>query len=197
MWQYGFLSFVDTNKNNKISLDEITTMGNEFLGELLREWFGEWFDRDPPIGLQKALQKEIDDVWAKLIKRLDKDYDNQISLHEIKEIMRDFVQLAIRAVDMDGDDKNSFEELKHIVNPDTLPETLMSLFDENSDGELSYTEFKQVGDLDVINTVTQALERQGGGGGMSGGAVAAIVIVSLLLVGGCSWILFPSAHEFY
>merc|ERR1719322_1598457 len=62
----------------------------------------------------------------------------------------------------------------------------MNLFDENSDGELSYTEFKQVGDLDVINTVTQALERLGGGGGggMSGGGVAAIVIVSLLLVGG-------------
>ena len=58
----------------------------------------------------------------------------------------------------------------------------MRALDENGDGDYSYTEFKhQLEDGDVINTVTQALERLGGGGGKSGGAVAA---VNQLLVGG-------------
>ena len=171
--EYGFnnvLSSVDMNRNRKISLNEIHELTNE------------WFERLPwAIGLQIALQKEINDVWAKLIKRVDKDSDNEISLDEIKEIVKDVTQMALHTVDMDGNDKVSLEELKHIANPDTLPKTLMSLFDENGDGELSFTEFKQVGDTDVINTVTQALERLGGDGGMSGGAVAA---VDQLLVGG-------------
>ena len=160
--EYGFqrvLSSLDTNRNRKISLNEIneiTTLANKWLESVLGSW---------AIGLKKAMKKEIDDVWAKLIMRLDNDYDNQLSLHEIKKIVRDIVQLALHAVDTDGDDKVSLEELKHIANPDMLPETLLSLFDENGDGELSYTEFNQAGDFDVINTVTQALGRLGGGSG--------------------------------
>ena len=190
--EYGFnnvLSSVDTNKNRKISLNEITTRVHESDKEcemgtarIYHLCITELVERFPwAIGLHNALQKEINDVWAKLIKRVDKDSDNEISLDEIKEIVKDVTQMALHTVDMDGDDKVSLEELKHIANPDTLPETFMSLFDENGDGELSFTEFKQVGDTDVINTVTQALERLGGDGGMSGGAVAA---VDQLLVGG-------------
>ena len=210
------LSSVDKNSNNKIGLNEIKTLENERLEGMLHSYHsrrghrfnrfdmsydyesyrgdyesyrgddGEgWIEFVAP-ALHKEFEKAIEDVWSKLIKRLDKNDDNQISLDEIEDIVKDSIQMALHAVDRDGDDKVSLEELKHIANPDTLPETLISLFDENSDGELSYEEFKQVGDLDVINTVTQALERLGGGGGMSIGAVAAIVIVSLLLfvVGG-------------
>jgi len=157
-----FLSSVDNDGNHKISLTEVKTR----------------------IGLSRIEMPEqtIDDIWLNLMKSLDKNDDNQISLDEMKDIVKVFIQLAVRAVDMDGDDKVSLEELKHIANPDTLPETLMRALDENGDGDYSYTEFKhQLEGGDVINTVTQALERLGGGGGKSGGAVAA---VNQLLVGG-------------
>ena len=155
-------SIVDNDGNHKISLTEVKTR----------------------IGMSRIEipEQKIDDSWLDLMKNLDKNDDNQISLDEMKDSVKDLIQLAVRAVDMDGDDKVSLEELKHIANPDTLPETLMRALDENGDGDYSYTEFKhQLEDGDVINTVTQALERLGGGGGMSGGAVAA---VDQLLVGG-------------
>ena len=81
------------------------------------------------------------------MKSLDKDNDREISLYEMKDTVKDFLQMALHVVDTDGDDKVSLEELKHIANPDTLPETLMSVFDENGDGDLSYKEFMQLGDM--------------------------------------------------
>ena len=141
------LRSMDTDGNRKISLSEFKT-------GVKRTYISGQYK-----GTQEELEQEIDDGWPKLMKSLGKNNDNQINVDEIKDTVKDVVQMALRAVDTNGDDKVSLEELQHIANPDTLPETLMSIFDENGDGDLSYKEFMQAGDLDVVNTVTQALGR--------------------------------------
>ena len=150
--KYGILwnlRYMDTDGNRKISLSEFKT-------GVKRTYISGQYK-----GTQEELEQEIDDGWPKLMKSLGENDDNQINLDEIKDTVKDVVKMALRAVDTDGDDKVSLEELQHIANPDTLPETLMSVFDENGDGDLSYKEFMQAGDLDVVNTVTQALGRLG------------------------------------
>ena len=142
----GLLREVDRDNNRQIGLGE----AKEALKANYREM-------DLPSGLED-LNDELDAELPKLIKSLDKNDDDQISLAEVKDAVKDVVQEAIRAVDTDGDDKISLEELKNIADPDTLPDKVMKIIDENGDGQFSYTEFKNEVE-DPLNSVHKALGR--------------------------------------
>ena len=149
----GLLREVDRDNNRQIGLGE----AKEALKANYREM-------DLPSGLGRQsfedLNDELDAELPKLIKSLDKNDDDQISLAEVKDAVREVIQEAIRTVDTDGDDKISLEELKNIADPDTLPATVMKIVDENGDGHFSYAEFKnEAKDQDPLNSVHKALGR--------------------------------------
>jgi len=89
------------------------------------------------------LTGKLDAEWPKLMRSFDKNNDDEISLDEVKDAVKDVVEEAIRTVDTDRDEKMSLEELKNIVDPDTLPDTVMKIIDEDGDGQFSYAEFKK------------------------------------------------------
>ena len=127
-------SDVDRDNNGQLSLSEAK--------EALK-LAGRPPPRDPPRLSNGELTDQLDDLWPKLMKSLDKNNDDEISLDEVKDAVKDVVEEAIRAVDIDGDEKVSLEELKNIADPDTLPDTVMKIIDEDGDGHFSYAEFKK------------------------------------------------------
>ena len=123
-------SDVDRDNNGQLSLSEAK--------EALK-----LAPRGPPRLSDGELTDQLDDLWPKLMKSLDKNNDDEISLDEVKDAVKDVVEEAIRAVDIDGDEKVSLEELKNVADPDTLPDTVMKIIDEDGDGHFSYAEFKE------------------------------------------------------
>ena len=48
----------------------------------------------------------------------------------------------IRAVDKDENKKVSFMEVRDVINPDTLPWTILGTLDRDHDGQFSFVEFR-------------------------------------------------------
>ena len=70
------------------------------------------------------------------------------------------IQEAIQTVDTDGDKVIWLVELKRVANPDTLPDTVMRVIDEDGDGRFTYTEFKdEAEEKDPLNSIHKALGR--------------------------------------
>ena len=134
-WFQGVLSTgrsVDRDNNGQLSLGEAK--------EALTSGTVTVNDRRVSNG---KLTGKLDAEWPKLMRSFDKNNDDEISLDEVKDAVKDVVEEAIRTVDTDRDEKMSLEELKNIVDPDTLPHTVMKIIDEDGDGQFSYAEFKK------------------------------------------------------
>merc|ERR1712037_522721 len=67
-----------------------------------------------------------------------------INRAEANDAVKKAALAAIRAVDEDANGKVSFEELKRVINPDTLPTTIMGTLDKDRDGQFSFDEFRQL-----------------------------------------------------
>jgi len=132
-WMFqGVLSAVDRDYNGQLSLSEAKealTSGTVTVNGLRVS--------------NRKLTGKLDAEWPKLMQRFDKNNDYEISLDEVIDAVKDVVEKAIRAVDTDGDEKMSLEELKNVADPDTLPDRVMKIIDEDGDGQLSYAEFKK------------------------------------------------------
>ena len=164
---------LDMNKDRRISLEDfygligsldimLRTVDRDNNGQLSRNEVKEamkpYYGKTELQGL--SLEDMLDADWPNMIKSLDKNDDNEISMGEVQDAVTDVVQGAIRAVDIDGDDRVSLEELKNLADLDKLPDIYMKVIDENGDGQYSYSEFKdQAEEKDPLTSIHKSLGR--------------------------------------